>query len=96
MKPLLLFVLSLAAVFCFEWGLRLCARKFGPPSSPAQWCGFFWSCGFLLCGICFMPPIDARTMVDWSPVFLVAFSHMQQSHQREIVSRITNNAGGKP
>jgi len=82
----------MVAAFCFEWGCKVYARKFSEPMSPAQWCCFFWASVFLLCGIGLMPPYDARTMVDWSPMFLVAFFHIQQCHQREIVSRITNNS----
>lgn len=95
MKPMIIYAASIFGALVFEWGYWLYSRKSGAPLSKSQWCSFFWASVFLLCGISLMLPYDLRTLVDWSPMFLLAFFHIQQSHQREIVNRMTGIKQGK-
>lgn len=94
MKPIIIYALSLVAALVFEWAYKFYSARYTVPASKSQWCCFFWVSAFLLCGISIMKPYESKTFVEWTPMFLLAWFHMQQSYQREIVDRLTGTKQG--
>jgi hypothetical protein len=96
MKPIIIYAVGVLMALVFEWGYRLYSRKHRAPASKSQWCCFLWTSALLLSAICLMKPYDARTFVDWTPMFLLAFFHVQQCLQVEALERNNgkNKSGG--
>ena len=100
MRPIIVYVVSGAAALVFELAYAVYSRKYGQPASKSEWCVLFWSSGFLLAGICLMSPYDARTFVEFSPMFMLASFHVQQAHQGEVIEKCriqtSGSAASKP
>ena len=94
MKPVLIYGISCMTGLVFEWAFRTYSRRCKTQASRAQWSCFIWTSGLLLCGICLMRPFNGDTFIEWSPMFLVAFFHIQQAQQADMLDRYTSGRNG--